>query len=155
MFNYIALISYSSRTFASEPEAEESAWLKDFRKFTGDFSLTSHQVTSTLCLVSASMRNKQPLPPYLGGLKGYALPERMESVDPDLLSVKHVTEPCYAAFAVLEIASNMIIEEMNFIVRRVKELVGEVDFSFHVVSTNDDNRSSSTLLASAKDQKHD
>ena len=134
-FNYMTLISYSSRTFATDPNAEESGWLKDFRKFAADLNLTSHQITSVFCLVSASMRNKQPLPPYLTIPTSYDLANRMENIDPELLSLQHLNEPCYAAFAVLEVAGNLITEEMRIIVKKVQDLVGEVDFSFHVIST--------------------
>ena len=148
MFNYISLIAYSSKAFAGEGESEhESEWLRDFRSFTGDLQLTSHEMTSILCLVSASVTNAQPLPPYLRVPKPFALAERMESVDPGILSVRHMSEPCYAAFAVLEVASSLIVEEVGFSVRKVQELVGEVDFSFHVVSTQeDDGASAKTLL---------
>lgn len=151
IFNYAALIAYSSSTFMTDPDAEESGWLKDFRHFTSDLNLTSHEITSTLCLVSASIRNKQPLPPYLKVPSPYSLAERMESVDPELLSIRHVDQPCYAAFAVMEVASNLITEEMSNIVRRVKELVGEVDFSFHVISTN----VSSSTVPDPKEEKTD
>lgn len=71
----------------------------------------------------------------------------MQSVDPGILSVQHIAEPCYAVFAVLEVASRLIVEEVGEILTRVQELVGEVDFSFHVVSTkSDDGGSVRTLL---------
>ncbi len=148
MFNYTSLIAYSSQAFASPSETEhESQWLRDFRSFTGDLQLTSHEMTSILCLVSASVTNAQPLPPYLRIPKPFGIADRMESVDPGILSVQHIAEPCYAAFAVLEVASSLIVEEVGFTVRKVQELVGEVDFSFHVVSTQtDDGASAKTLL---------
>jgi Putative ER transporter, 6TM, N-terminal/Fusaric acid resistance protein-like/Aromatic acid exporter family member 2 len=146
MFNYISLIAYSSKTFATTTTGHESEWLRDFRSFAGDLQLTSHEMTSILCLVSASVTNAQPLPPYLRIPQPYALAERMESVDPGILSVKHVSEPCYASFAVLEVASSLIVEEVGFTVRKVQDLVGEVDFSFHVVSTMGDDGSSFRTL---------
>jgi hypothetical protein len=136
MFNYMALMSYSSGTFLTEPEAEETEWMADFRRFTSDLTITSHQMTSTLCLTSFSLTNAQPLPPYLKLPHPYALPDRMESVDPEVLSVKHVAEPCYAAFAVLEVASSLVGQEMSNIVKGVQNLVGEVDFSFHVMDSD-------------------
>lgn len=148
MFNYTSLIAYSSQAFASPNETEhESEWLRDFRTFTCDLQLTSHEMTSILCLVSASVTNAQPLPPYLRIPQAFGLSERMKSVDPGIPSVQHIAEPCYAAFAVLEVASSLIVEEVRFTVRKVQELVGEVDFSFHVVSTQtDDGASAKTLL---------
>jgi Putative ER transporter, 6TM, N-terminal/Fusaric acid resistance protein-like/Aromatic acid exporter family member 2 len=150
-FHYMALIAYSSATFATDPNAEESGWLSDFRRFTGDLNITSHDITSTLCLASASIINSQPLPPYLRVPRPYALADRMESIDPELLSVRHVAEPCYAAFAVLEIASSLLTEELAHIVKNVRDLVGEVDFSFHVISTNLDQGSTSSTLLDERD----
>jgi hypothetical protein len=137
MFNYMALMSYSSATFLTEPEAEETQWMADFRRFTTDLSITSHEMSSTLCLTSFSITNSQPLPPYMKLPRLYALADRMESVDPELLSVKHVMEPCYAVFAVMEVASSLLSQEMGNIVKGVRELVGEVDFSFHMDSETD------------------
>lgn len=140
MFNYMALMSYSSGTFLTEPEKEETQWMADFRRFTADLNITSHEMTSTLCLTSFSVTNAQPLPPYMKLPKPYALADRMESIDPEVLSVKHVSEPCYAAFAILEVASSLITQEMSNIVKGVQGLVGEVDFSFHMI---DDSETSS------------
>lgn len=155
VFNYMSLISYSANAFTTEQE-QESEWLKGFRRLTADLNITSHDVTSTLCLVSASITNSQPLPPYLSVPKPFALAERMKAADPEVLSVKHVAEPCYAAFAVLEIASSLVTEEMAHIVRKVKDLVGEVDFSFHIISTNEDGHTTqSTLRENDKNEQDD
>lgn len=155
VFNYINLISYSSAAFATagaDGGASESEWLRDFRQFTAELQLTSHEMTSILCLVSASVTDGQPLPPYLQVPKPYGIAAKMESVDPGILSIQHINEPCYAAFAVLEVASSLIVEEVGGIVRGVRELVGEVDFSFHVVSTKTgDGASVNTLLGEEED----
>ena len=129
LFNYLALTSYASISF-TEGSSDETEWLRDFRRFAGDLNITSHDMTSCLCLVSASVSNSHPLPPYLKTPRPVDLGRRMEAVDPELLSVSHISQPCYAAFAVLEIASTLIAEELAHVVRLVKELVGEVDFRF-------------------------
>ena len=154
MFNYISLIAYSSKAFASEDSSQnESEWLRDFRALTTDLQLTSHELTSILCLVSASVTNSQPLPPYLAMPKSLGLAQRMDSVDPGILSIQHIAEPCYAAFAVLEVASSLIVEEMRLTVKKVQELVGEVDFSFHIVSTKDDDGESVRTLVEERGGK--
>jgi len=58
--------------------------------------------------------------------------DQLAAIDPGILSIKHINEPCYAAFAVLEIASVLITQEMCAVLGKVKELVGEVDFSVRV-----------------------
>jgi hypothetical protein len=148
LFNYMTLISYSSMSFTEDSD-DQTEWLQGFRRFIGDLNITSHEITSTLCLASASVTNSQPLPPYLKLPRPFDIGVRMETVDPEIISVSHISQPCYAAFAVLEIASTLITEEMGRVVRLVKELVGEVDFSFHVISTSSDSSSlSSTTVLS-------
>lgn len=132
----MTLISYSSRTFSTQTtDGSETAWIRDFRKFTRAINLTSHSVTSLMCLLSASVVNAQPLPPYLTASISYDLEHLLSTVDPGILSVSHVAEPCYAAFAVLQIASQLINLEVDKLVTDIRKIVGEVDFSFHVLST--------------------
>ena len=149
LFNYISLCSYASVSFAEDSD-DEGEWLRDFRRFAGDVNITSNDMTSCLCLASASISNSQPLPPYLKPPRPYDLSNRMEAVDPEILSVSHISQPCYAAFAVLEIASTLIADEMAHVVGLVKELVGEVDFSFHVIATSSD-ASSATGVTTVSD----
>jgi hypothetical protein len=40
---------------------------------------------------------------------------------------------------------------MNHVVRLVKELVGEVDFSFHIISTSSDASSATSITAVSDD----
>lgn len=129
LFNYMALTAYSSLTFSSE--GEESEWLSDFRRVTAQSRLTSHELTSTLCLVAASITNSQPLPPYISVPRPIDIADQLAAIDPGILSIKHIHEPCYAAFAVLEIASILIMQEMTAVLTKVRDLVGEVDFSVH------------------------
>lgn len=118
IFNYMSLIAYATRTFSVDPAGDnESTWLADFRSFAKSATITSHDMTSMLCLMSASMTNAQPLPPYLRAPKPYNLKEDLESVDPQLLSIQHINEPCYAAFAVLQVASSLVTLEMEKLVR--------------------------------------
>jgi hypothetical protein len=129
LFNYMALTAYSSHTFQSL--GPESEWLRDFRRVTARSRLTSHELTSTLCLASASVTNSQPLPPYITVPHPIDIADQLAAIDPGILSITHIKEPCYAAFAVLEIASILIMQEMTAVLSKVRELVGEVDFSVH------------------------
>lgn len=153
VFTYLALITYSSRAYIRAPENmsqeerdEEYEWLRDFREFAADTKFTTHEITTQLCLLSAAINNQQPLPPYLQAPRAYALGDKMESIDPAILGVKHFAHPCYAAFAVGEVASAFVTSELSKITRLIKQLVGEVDFSFHIVRTTDDGSSTSGTL---------
>jgi len=67
-------------------------------------------------------------------------------VDPEILSLRHIAEPGYAAFAVMSISTRCIHMDIERLLKAVKGLVGELDFSFHVVSTKDAASSDETLV---------
>lgn len=123
---YTALLGYASQAFTStslDPDTpdEESTWsgnripgqagpqwLTDFRRVIKDANVTSHEITTLLSLLSSSIQNGQPLPPYLKVPQSYQLSRKLESVDSDILSLKHISEPGYAAFAVMAISTSCI-----------------------------------------------
>ncbi|KAF1957761.1 hypothetical protein CC80DRAFT_442674 [Byssothecium circinans] len=141
--NYTALLGYASATFVhpatigDDVDPSSAQWFRDFRRVVTSSNITSHEITSLLSLLSSSITNGQPLPPYLAKPHSFELTKRLEAVDRDILSFKHVAEPCYAAFAVLQISTRCINMDIEKLLRAVKKLVGELDFSFHVVSTSD------------------
>lgn len=112
-------------------------WFADFRRITANTNITSHEITSLLSLLSSSITSGQPLPPYLKPPEGYQLSKKLEAVDHDILSLRHIAEPGYAAFAVMAISTRCIHMDLERLLRCVKALVGELDFSFHVVSTRE------------------
>lgn len=112
-------------------------WGTDFRRIIGEAGVTSHEITSLLALLSSSITNGQPLPPYLHAPRGYLLAQKLEAVDRDILSLRHVAEPGYAAFAVMSISTRCINMDIERLLASVKRLVGELDFSYHVLSTED------------------
>lgn len=161
VFNFTTLIGYSSRAFTSEQPLQpiandidaskaENEWLTAFRAFTANQHLTSPHITSTLCLVGASLSHAQPLPPHIPApararsatvspVRSNAESSTSTAADTtvqgeSVLSVKHLDSPCYEAFAVMEVASALVKEEVEAVEGIVKGLVGEVDFGFAVDS---------------------
>lgn len=61
----------------------------------------------------------------------------MEALDHDILSIDHVAEPGYAAFAVGQVASVLIHDDLEALVTGVRSLVGEVDFGWESVNTEE------------------
>ena len=126
--NYTALLGYASQAFThpflnqespdSEADAEWNStrfpkqaspqWFNDFRRVIKDANVTSHEITTLLSLLSSSIQNGQPLPPYLKVPQGYQLSQKLEAVDSDILSLRHIAEPGYAAFAVMAISTRCI-----------------------------------------------
>ena len=141
----MALVSYSTREYAHNPEdSAASAWLNDLSKVTSTLKPKSHEITKLFILISSALIDCKPLPPYLHPPPNYGLSNKLQEMDPQILSAKHFLEPGYASFAVTQVASKLINDDLCNILKRVKALVGVVDFSFHVVSTAKD--SDSTLI---------
>ena len=100
--------------------------------------VSSHEITSLLTLVSASVADGRPLPPYLAPPRPYNLSERLTALNPEVLSLHHVMEPGYAAFAVTQVTTALIDDDLRALLANARSIVGEVDFSFHIISTADD-----------------
>ena len=104
LLRYMSLIAYSTEIYSQPPATEsEEAWLRDLTDVVGPASITSEEITSLLSLISSSIMNGCPLPPYLKPPVPYRLSSTLEKLDPEILSVQHVTEPGYAAFAVTQV----------------------------------------------------
>ncbi|KAH0262671.1 hypothetical protein KCU91_g13251, partial [Aureobasidium melanogenum] len=147
ILNFASLLSYASQTFSEmrNPgvDGSESQWLNDFRRLMKEADITSKEFTTLLSLLSASVASGQPLPPYLQHPEPYRLSAKLESLDSSILSVRHMAEPGFAAFAVMQISTKCIGDDIKALLADIKELVGELDFSFHVISTQDGSMSSS------------
>ncbi|KAK9427557.1 hypothetical protein V1505DRAFT_403823, partial [Lipomyces doorenjongii] len=144
IMNYMSLMSYATTMFnANRHTEEEHEWVQDFARVMSSVNITSNQITSLLTLISSSVISSTPLPPYLLAPPQLELNNKLRALDPEILSVKHIIEPGYAAFAVSQVASKLISDDLEMLLKNVKRLVGEVDFSFHIIST--ENSSSETL----------
>jgi len=134
IFNFIALVVHASQTFADMCQNEtmqdpkrhkhsESDWLRDFRRLVTDANVSTRECTTLLALLSASVTSGNPLPPYLRAPQAYALAARLDSMDRDILSIKHVAEPGFAAFACMQIGTKCIEDDIRALLRDVKTLV--------------------------------
>ena len=139
MLSFISLVSLASSTFSDIQDEREKRleWLDSFRKVARSADVVSQQVTTLLCLLSASITNENPLPPYLKIPEPWALSDRMDDVDKDILSLRHIAEPGYATFAVIQIGIRCMMDDLEQIMNGVKELVGELDFSYRLTSAED------------------
>lgn len=112
-------MSYASRSLVHEPSYTpgQASWIKDFSRLVGSIDVTSHEITSILTLLSAAVTNGNSLPPYLKAPKAYELSRRLEELDSDILSITHVAEPGYSAFAVIQIASSLVSDDLTKLIR--------------------------------------
>lgn len=130
-------MSYATQTWTAETYPNTSGptratWLHDLSALLRTISPTSHSITSTLVLLSASVTQGSALPPYMQLPQPYQLSRRLEELDTGILDARHVEEPGYSAYAVLQVASSLVGDDLRCLVDEVKGLVGEVDFSFRV-----------------------
>ncbi|KAL1302337.1 hypothetical protein AAFC00_002744 [Neodothiora populina] len=172
--NFTSLMTYASATYSEmhqnpktnpassisseDRDTSQTQWLLDFRRIHQEAGGTSKEITTLLSLLSASVATSQPLPPYLRPPEPYALSTRLETLDSSILSVRHMAEPGFAAFAVMQIATRCIGDDLKLLLREIKELVGELDFSFHIFSTRDERSSESsrtTLMSNHGEQDDD
>ncbi|KAK5111110.1 hypothetical protein LTR62_005309 [Meristemomyces frigidus] len=156
VLQYSSLISYASSTFSVHRDGateEPSQWSTDFRKIVSQIDSTSHRVTSLLALLSSSISHGQPLPPYLDVPQPFQFVKQLHALDPDLLSVRHIAEPEYSAFAVLQVCAQAISEDVAKLKRHVTNLVGETDFSFHAVKSSGERNSSASTDDDDDDEK--
>jgi hypothetical protein len=156
--NFMSLVSIASADFSAlqqsgSQQGSTSRWLVNFRRLIADTNVTSEQVTTLLSLLSAAVSHGHPLPPHVKVPEPYALSTRLDQIDQDILSVRHIAEPGYSAFAVIQIGTRCVIDDLHKILKEVKELVGELDFSYHIVSTQNSSRNESeqNLTCSGKD----
>ncbi|KAH9844572.1 Aromatic acid exporter family member 2 [Teratosphaeria destructans] len=157
--NFMSLVSLASADFEDLHQMDRtdkehsSRWLRDFRNIVSEAHITSEQVTTLLSLLSSSVMNGQPVPPYLHVPEPFQLAQRMDQIDQDILSVRHIAEPGYAAFAVMQIGTRCVIDDLGKILAAVQELVGVLDFSYHVVSTQDASRDESEVTVTMSRQE--
>ena len=155
--NYMSLISYATQTWSTPSFPNEdsstpahSAWLEDLAVLLNEIGPTTHSFTSILALLSASVTQGSALPPYLPLPEPYGLSRRLEKLDKGILDSRHVEEPGYSAYAVMQVASSLLTDDLKRLVENVKSLVGEVDFSFKVVSSEDSSETDITPTKSGK-----
>lgn len=136
ILNFMSLVSIASASFSelrnNSTAEHESEWLQNFRKVIGEANLTTQSVTTLLALLSASIRNGNALPPYVRVPEPYQLSERLDNTDSDILSVRHIAEPGYASFAVIQIGTKCLVDDLKELLAEVKTLVGELDFSYQI-----------------------
>lgn len=94
-------------------------------------------MTSLLTAISGAIATRKPLPLYLKAQKLPLLSELLTDLDASILTVQHVCEPGYSAFAVMEVTLAMMVDDLSELLRETKNLVGEMDFIADIVRDDD------------------
>ncbi|RAH69061.1 uncharacterized protein BO66DRAFT_325161 [Aspergillus aculeatinus CBS 121060] len=154
----MALMAHTTQTLDalsidSQPGAgsnsEENKWVARLASIAlQSAGFRSHQITSLLCHLSASMTNAQPLPPYLATGDSFPLARELQRIDGELLSIRHVEDPAFSAFVCLEVLRSVVSFTLDDLLRDVRSLVGELSFEFHVRHAQE-NAESQRLMSEA------
>ena len=118
--NFMSLVNLASQSL-NESVSSQSSWSLTFRPALGSAILTNIEITILLSLFSASINNGTPLPPYLH--------------KSDIFGMRHLNEPYYAAFGVMQVCATCIVRDVDGLLECVRRLVGELDFGFRLRST--------------------
>jgi hypothetical protein len=81
--------------------------------------------------------NGHALPPYLKTPNDSRFSSDGFGEETHVLDLKNLNEPGFRPIAVIEVAQSCLIDSVNRIVDHVKELVGEVDFSYRIRNASD------------------
>ncbi|KZF26963.1 hypothetical protein L228DRAFT_258315 [Xylona heveae TC161] len=149
LLHYMALISYSSGTFSRAHHSQDREWIQAFGQIMRDVNVTSHEITSMLFLLSSAVTNGQPLPPYLQRPTPYRLASEIMEADHSILGVEHIGQPGYSAFVVMQVATSLMNMKLEELLREVRLLVGEIDFSFNMHGTSSNSTSATTSTAAS------
>jgi uncharacterized membrane protein YgcG len=128
--NYLTIIAYATESF---PRSHAAApWLSQFASSRSATDHEAHKVVSLFALLSSSILNGQPLPPYLKAPAHFRLSDELVGSKTNVLALENLNEPGFRAIAVIEVAQRCLVRSLDGIVECVKELVGEMDFSYRV-----------------------
>ena len=72
-----------------DPHGSNMQWLEDLNKILAQTGGASHEITKLLILLSSSLLDGQPLPPYLSPPSNFTLAKFLSEIDPEILSAKH------------------------------------------------------------------
>jgi hypothetical protein len=146
IMSYLSLLGYATQSWSSKTDhpsdeptnpAARRAWLNDLTSLIDRVAPTSHSVTSTLILLSHSVTQGSPLPPYFESPKTFDLSKSLEALDSGILDARHVEEPGYSAYAVCQVATSLINDDLQKLIEAVRDLVGETDFSWKVTDSEE------------------
>jgi len=109
-----AVIGYASTSFMHALEdarvnsGEANLWLNNFRRLLGTVDTVTTEMTGTLVLLSNHMMNATPFAPNINAPEAFKLAHSLERMQKDMLEVRHVVEPGYAAFVTTMLAGRGI-----------------------------------------------
>jgi hypothetical protein len=148
----IAYVTESFQVLPNENNTQNTTgvWFQDFKHLIISLQLTSQEITSLLSIVAASISTGRPMPPYLKAPQSIHLGQLLDSMDTDILSTRHVLEPGYAAFAVMQVSSTMLGDDLEGLLDETKNLVGETEFNINNIGVEDPKNNADPVIPGDK-----
>ena len=135
--SYINLLTYSTRSWPSTilPSNTNSSTAQEYDTaiLFASMAENSHNLTSSLTLLSAAVKYGIPLPPYYQPPPTVDFSPLWNKLSHDIREEEgkirdRDEDAVYSAWAVMHIVGDMVNSAMGRMVGEVRELVGEVDF---------------------------
>ncbi|KAI1871436.1 uncharacterized protein JN550_004430 [Neoarthrinium moseri] len=157
--SYLTLISHTV-TWSPNPSPEDRVWINALAVLLTDISTTRDTIICILALLSNSLQSGRPLPPNIPLPKPYELTRQLEHLrlpnsEPGalgLLDARNMSENGFAEFAVLQVCSSLVCDDLDGLVKSVGQLVGVVDFSFRVEGSVRSLRTGTTTAAGTESE---
>lgn len=92
-------------------------WIKNLARAANVPEFHSHIITSVLYHLSAAVINGFSLPPYLTPPNPFPLARNLRNIDEDLLNIRNIEDPSFAAFVAIEVLSSMVSSNLKLLVR--------------------------------------
>ncbi|KAH8668497.1 hypothetical protein BX600DRAFT_379553 [Xylariales sp. PMI_506] len=151
--SYLTLMAHTVTLSSRDTDtASDSAWIDALSDVLADVSVARDNIICTLALLSNSLQTGHPLPPKIqlprpfeltrllrsqarttgsGGVTSDRGRGRSQPLN-DLLHPRNMNETGYAEFAVLQVCSLLVCDDLEGLIKSVSQLVGIVDFSYRI-----------------------
>ena len=113
----------------TETAEPEPAWLSSFAPLLPAFATVADQITHLLLTLSTHLSTPSPLSSNTLPIADFQLAKRMDEIDEDIWRVERLSEPGYAAFVTMTMASRGVLGALNRQIEITRELVGVLDFA--------------------------
>jgi hypothetical protein len=132
-------VAESFQPFPTSTDAQNTSdsSLDNSKQLLISLELSSRDVSSTLSLIATAISTGRPLPSFLTAPKPISLDQLLEKSDPDILTALHVCDPGYSAFAVIQVATTLLVDDLRGLLYETKKLVGEQNFGIDALSFYD------------------
>ncbi|KAJ5383010.1 hypothetical protein N7517_000921 [Penicillium concentricum] len=142
MLHFTTMIYHVAESFPNFPtptgvQSNSDTWLNDFKQLVISLELSSRDISAALSMISTAISTGRPLSPFLTAPEPVNLYQLLKKSDRHILSSARVCEPGYAAFAVIQVATSLLADDLKGLLCETKKLVGEENFGVDALTLRD------------------